>query len=138
MFPFPTFPVPRRSTTISSQRRSIRSRRSWRRRGGQGCRNRASWASQAYQPTHYSNKGHRVCTHTHTIVAGTIERLKLCGTWGHREPMLFSLCLSDGPLADPALVRPTGPNQMVSRMQNPAGTHTEFAHKHTLVQEPMH
>ncbi|XP_036422021.1 histone acetyltransferase p300 isoform X2 [Colossoma macropomum] len=27
----------------------------------------------------------------------------------------------NGPLADPSLVRPTGPNQMVNRMQNPAG-----------------
>lgn len=30
--------------------------------------------------------------------------------------------LLDGPHADPSVVRPTGPNQMVNRMQNPAGT----------------
>lgn len=27
----------------------------------------------------------------------------------------------DGPHTDPSMVRPTGPNQIVNRMQNPAG-----------------
>lgn len=32
------------------------------------------------------------------------------------------ITLSDGPHADPSMVRPAGPNQMVNRMQSPAGT----------------
>lgn len=41
------------------------------------------------------------------------------------------LSLSDGPLADPSLLRPTGPNQMVNRMPNPAGMRAR-AHTHTV------
>lgn len=41
-----------------------------------------------------------------------------------RSVILVTLLpLSDGPHADPSMVRPTGPNQMVNRMQNPAGTY---------------
>lgn len=40
---------------------------------------------------------------------------------------------SDGPHADPSMVRPSGPNQMVSRMQNPAGeTHRRARHNEEL------
>lgn len=35
---------------------------------------------------------------------------------------LTLITLSDGPHADPSMVRPAGPNQMVNRMQNPPGT----------------
>lgn len=37
------------------------------------------------------------------------------------KAFLCSVTLSDGPHADPSMVRPAGPNQMVNRLQNPAG-----------------
>lgn len=38
----------------------------------------------------------------------------------------FLVLSADGPLSDPSMVRPTGPSQMVNRMQNPAGLCIRF------------
>ncbi len=39
----------------------------------------------------------------------------------------------DGPLSDPSVVRPTGPNQMMNRMQNAAGLYLSLSLSHSLI-----
>lgn len=50
-------------------------------------------------------------------ICWVFSNLRLCNAEG-----LLNICVSvftDGPLPEPSMVRPTGPNQMVNRMQGP-------------------
>lgn len=49
-----------------------------------------------------------------------VEKIVQCT---YSEQHEFVLCLIDGPLPEPSMVRPTGPNQMVNRMQGPGKTY---------------
>lgn len=51
-----------------------------------------------------------------------MEKKLLDTTCFSMKKCLCSVTPSDGPHADPSMVRPAGPNQMVNRMQNKAGT----------------
>lgn len=65
---------------------------------------------------------HSSFSHLLNIFQSSVVLLVFSDLEGNMCVILVTLLtLSDGPHADPSMVRPTGPNQMVNRMQNPAG-----------------